>query len=136
MATRRRRFSGLGKSWWDSVAGPFMTELDVCGWLAISQGELDALVQANRVISLPTSDGEDIFPTPQFDSDRTPLPRLDELWPILTAVYTRWETAAWTSEQISELGGQNTFEVLRAGNEGDIEAVLAGARQDVARLRH
>lgn len=126
----------MGKSWWDRVAGPFMTESGVRGWLAISQAELDALVQANRVISLPTSDGEEIFPTAQFDSDRTPLPHLDEIWPILLEVYSRWEASAWMIEPISELGGRNAFEALRAGKETEIEAVLAEARQDVARMRY
>lgn len=126
-----------GKSFWDSILGPFMTESAVIEWLKITGDGLDRLEQAGQIIRLTTADGESIVPTFQFDTAGSFLPHLEEIWPMLTSVFQPWEAAAWLVLPWTDNDNykRRPVDILRSGSATEIECVLAAARDDAARLR-
>jgi hypothetical protein len=82
-----------------------------------------------RVFAVPYQ-GQDRFPTFQFDADGKPLPLIKKILEILPARRTPWQTAFWFVSSNSWLGGPAPWEMLE--NEAGILEAAAHESDEIS----
>ncbi|SEB52922.1 hypothetical protein SAMN04489806_0991 [Paramicrobacterium humi] len=118
---------------WFSAVGPVFSEHQLADWLELSSAELQSLVDARRVLTVTGLDEtEPHCPIFQFAPDKSLLPRLPELYPILENIGGPWDIALWLNSPYSGYGRLSAVQMLRLGH-GDL--VIAHAKRDATRSR-
>jgi hypothetical protein len=108
---------------------------------AYRQGHVAQLLDKSRqavsadqgLLRLEMRDGQIGYPVFQFEGRRV-LPGMRDVLRVLAPVVaTSWTIASWLTSPAPELDGRTPLEALRTG---ELDAVLALARQTAAALEH
>lgn len=115
---------------WAAQLGPVYRQSDVARLLNKSRQSVSA---DQGLLRVKMRDGQIGCPVFQFDGRRV-LPGMRDVVRVLAPVVaTSWTIASWLTSPVPELDGRTPLEALRAG---DVEPVLALARQTAAHLEH
>lgn len=118
---------------WFSAVGPVFSEHQVADWLELSSAELQSLVDEHRILAVTGLDEtEPAYPIFQFAPDKSLLPRLPELYPILENIGGAWDIALWLNSPYSGYGRLSAVQMLRLGHD---DLVISNAKRDAARSR-
>ena len=121
----------------EEYLGPFYMGDRLAEKMGITQEELSAMVTDGRLLELPTTDDKSVFPAWQFRDDMQPKPWLQKVVSELSAVECGSTfKAQWIKSFEDIFIGRDLSidEWLKSG--GDLQFVLAVARNDVERLTH
>lgn len=115
-----------------SQTGPFFDTAGVLAWLGITSAELDERRAGHAILACSTAEGQQIFPTWQFQEDGTLLPGLrDVLETLASGTHDEWTWALWLTSRVpNQLDGKSAEQWLAEGL--DPAPVTDLARQDAS----
>ena len=117
----------------DAALGPFYDSAGLQAWLGAFADDVHELARDGRLLSVPTAEGELLFPIFQFDSDGAVLPRLDEVLKVMRdGDQGDWATALWLVNHDPH-DGTSAVELLQAG---EADTVLLHAAQWIENWKH
>jgi hypothetical protein len=121
---------------WRAFLGPLLSRTEVQELIgAESAGEIDALVAEQRLLALPTHEGDVVYPAFQFRADGTPHPVIGRVIEILSPVVeSPYMIASWLRSKKADLGGRTPLEWLEKGR--DPRRVVVEARLSASHLAH
>lgn len=118
----------------EDLTGPFYDTGSLRKWLGVTRQGLDSRARHGSILALTTGDGTRVYPAWQWRSDKSTVPHLGEVLPLLLAgARDPWTAALWMTSPADWGDGHDVaaWQWLDAG--GDPAPVLGEARADSAR---
>lgn len=115
--------------WWGHL-GDFVPLEELAHWWGADPEDVESLVAARQILTVPTQDERVVVPTFQFDTDRRPLPHLPEVLNGLDPDdRDPWGAALWLATPSKWFEGRAPCDVLRDHDWARVlhEARLTGA---------
>ncbi len=121
---------------WRAFLGPLLSQTEVQQLIgADSANEVDALVAEQRLLALPTHEGDVVYPAFQFRADGSPYPVVGRVIEILGPVaVTPYTIASWLMSPKPYFRGTSPIHWLEMGR--DPRRVVAEARLAAAHMTH
>lgn len=108
----------------DKTIGPFYDAIGAANRMHVSRDTVQARATNHEVLACPTAEGDEVFPTFQFNSDGTALPGLDRVLAALAAgTQDRWQVALWLTTPNEQLKGRTPSDALKEGASAAVQAV-------------
>ena len=118
----------------ERLTGPFYDTPSLRKWLGVTRQALDSRARRGSILALTTGDGTRVYPAWQWRSDKSTVPHLAEVLPLLLAgAHDSWTAALWMTSPVDWGNGDKVpaWQWLDAGR--DPAPVLGEARADGAR---
>src|SRR5687767_7828617 len=107
-----RRSVGDGENRWRDLLGPLLDHHDVQRRLGLDAAEdIGDLVDSNRLLAVPTDEGDELYPEFQFEPGGNINPTIGRVLAILgPVVVTHYTIASWLRSPREDLGGRAPVE--------------------------
>ena len=118
----------------EALTGPFYDTGSLRKWLGVTRQALDSRARHGSILALTTGDGTRVYPAWQWRADKSTVPHLGQVLPLLLAgARDPWTAALWMTSPIDWGDGHEVAAWQWLASGGDPTPVLSEARADGAR---
>lgn len=118
----------------EDLTGPFYDTSSLRKWLGVTRQALDSRARHGSILALTTGDGTRVYPSWQWRADKSTVPHLSEVLPLLLAgARDPWTAALWMTSPVDWGDGHEVSAWQWLDDGGDPTSVLSEARADGAR---
>lgn len=118
----------------EDLTGPFYDTPSLRKWLGVTRQALDSRARHGSILALTTGDGARVYPAWQWRTDKSTVPHLGEVLPLLLAgSRDPWTAALWMTSPVDWGDGRAVPAWKWLDEDRDPTSVLNEARADGAR---
>lgn len=118
----------------EDLTGPFYDTPSLRRWLGVTRQALDSRARHGSILALTTGDGTRVYPAWQWRADKSTVPHLGEVLPLLLAgAPDPWTAALWMTSPVDWGDGHEVPAWQWLDDGQDPAPVLNEARADSAR---